>query len=71
MVTIFPPNRTDGTTTDHISEIAERHNPDRRLRSYPRVVKRRTVGDKLVKRTHHREIIFTDPPEMKIQPRAA
>jgi hypothetical protein len=36
------------------------------MRSYPRVIKRRTVGDKLIKRSHHTQTIHTAPPALKI-----
>ncbi|MFE3281455.1 hypothetical protein, partial [Nocardia sp. NPDC059239] len=37
---VFPPDRLAITTADAVAEIAERPNPPRRQRSYPRVTKR-------------------------------
>jgi hypothetical protein len=36
-------------------------------RSYPRVVKRTQIGDKLVKRAHHREILHTGSVKIEIR----
>ena len=48
-------------------EIARRPNPVRLLRSYPRVVKRKQIGDKIIKRAYHRETLHADPPKIHIE----
>lgn len=48
-------------------EIRERlRAPERRHRSYPRVVKRKHVGAKLLKRPHHVTIRHAGPPHLHI-----
>jgi hypothetical protein len=54
-------------TRQALSEIAQRPNPVRLLRSYPRVVKRTQIGDKLIKRAHHRETRHADNPKIQIE----
>jgi hypothetical protein len=49
-----------------LHEIAERPNPPRQLRGYPRVVKRTQAGDKLIKRAHHRQTEYENPPKIQL-----
>jgi len=50
-----------------IAEVNRRPNPSRRLRSYPRVVKRTQIGDKLIKRERHTEVRHMERPKIQIE----
>lgn len=50
-----------------LNEIAQRPNPERRLRTYPRVVKRHRHGEKPIKRHHHTQARYTKLPKIKIR----
>jgi hypothetical protein len=63
---IFPPHQHDALLAEVLGEITERPNPTRRLRGYPRVVKRRQVGAKLTKRADHREAKYLNPPKIHL-----
>jgi hypothetical protein len=65
----FPPQRPATAITDTITEIAERPNPKRRHRTYPRVVKRKTVGSKIIKRRDHRGTNHREPSTTRLLPR--
>ena len=52
--------------TETIDEIRHRRTPRRRHRSYPRVVKRKHVGAKLLKRPHHTGTRHNTPPHLHI-----
>lgn len=52
--------------TETRDEIRHRRTPGRRHRSYPRVVKRKHVGAKLLKRPHHTGTHHTGPPHLHI-----
>jgi hypothetical protein len=61
----FPPRRLARAIQETLEEIQQRL-PARRNRSYPRVVKRTQVGDKLIKRRHHKEVRHSSAPELVI-----
>lgn len=62
---VFPPPRLARSITETIKEI-QRHRLDpRRHRSYPRVVKRTQVGDKIIKRSRHRRVDHDGPHDWK------
>ena len=58
----FPPHHLDKATHETIDEIQQRPNRTRRHRTCPRVVKRKGVGDKYIKRSHHTQYGTTIPP---------
>lgn len=49
-----------------LEEIRQRRVPERRHRSYPRVVKRKHIGAKLRKRDHHTGTSYDTPPDLHI-----
>jgi hypothetical protein len=67
----FPPQHNDDILRVALHEISEYPNPKRRIRSYPHVVKRTQVGDKIIKRSHRRQALYPHPPKIKITHRAA
>lgn len=71
MTAIFPPEKQASQWNSAVKEVTLRPNPPRRLRSYPRVVKRKTVGTKLTKRREHRQTTYGQPPTVQIVTRPA
>ncbi len=63
---VFPPNRLERGIDETLIEIKERPLPERRNRRYDRVVKRTQVGDKLIKRTKHKQRLYDDPPAVHV-----
>lgn len=68
---IFPPRRNKQRRREAIAELNQRPNPERRLRAYPRVVKRKHVGTKILKKPHHKQIKYTEVPLFEISLPAA
>lgn len=52
--------------SETISEIRRHRTRGRRYRSYPRVVKRKHVGAKLLKRAEHTGTRYPTPPDLHI-----
>ncbi len=59
-------NRLERGIDETLIEIKERPLPERRNRHYDRVVKRTQVGDKLIKRTKHKQRLYDDPPAVHV-----
>lgn len=59
-------NPNDNTYRRTITEILTHQIPDRRHRSYPRVIKRYGPCYRPIKRPHHQQIRYTAPPTIKI-----
>ncbi len=62
----FSPSPPEAGNPGTLDEIKQKLLGPRRHRSYPRVVKRTQVGDKLLKRAHHRETRYSGPPQVTV-----
>jgi hypothetical protein len=62
----FPPDRLHPATAAAFTEILERLNPPRRMRTCPRVIKRARHNSYRVKRPGDISITHTSPPTIKL-----
>ncbi|TDD59064.1 hypothetical protein E1298_46850 [Actinomadura rubrisoli] len=61
---MFPPKHLERATADALAEILERPNPPRRMRTYPRVVKRQRHNSFRVKKSTDHGVRHPRPPEI-------
>ena len=63
----FPPDHLPAITTAAFAEILERLNPQRRMRTCPRVIKRARHNTYRVKRPGDAAVTHTSPPTIKLE----
>jgi hypothetical protein len=63
----FPPDRLPAITAAAFAEILERLNPQRRMRTCPRVIKRARHNTYRVKRPGDVAVTHTSPPTIKLE----
>jgi hypothetical protein len=63
----FPPDRPSAAAAAVFAEILERLNPQRRMRTCPRVIKRARHNSYRVKRLSDVAVTHTSPPTIKIE----
>ncbi len=67
----FSPSRLDAAHQEMIRDIQDQPLPKRRYRSCPRRVRRITIRNTNIKRTHHKIITYDGPPEIFVFNRPA
>ena len=63
----FPPERLSAIIEAAFAEMLERLNPQRRMRSCPRVIKRARHNSYRVKRPSDIAATYTSPPTIKLE----
>jgi hypothetical protein len=63
----FPPDHLPAITAAAFAEILERLNPQRRMRTCPRVIKRARHNTYRVKRPSDVSVTHTSPPTIKLE----